>query len=213
MQRKNITAWSNRTGSTTPQTFDPSHSAIFVTFSSGNLVATSTVSDSNSPIFALKGVASGKYYWELVFTTSNTHPGGGLGNTGSSDIHGDWLGKYADTLGWYNDGSLWNNTTNVGTWATYTLPGTVRLCYALDVPNNKVWGRVGTTGNWNNSGTANPATNTGGLTIPADIVSNLATFPIVPAAMLYDLTGPDTVTGVFASASWAGAAPSGFGQM
>jgi hypothetical protein len=80
-----------------------------------------------------------------------------------------------------------------------------RICHALELDNDQYWVRVGPTGSWNNSTSANPATNTGGFTLPASPWSS----PVGPAVNLY--TPSDTVTGYFTPQLWIGAAPSGFG--
>ena len=46
---------------------------------------------------------------------------------------------------------------------------TANYCFAVDCDNSKFWCRKDG-GNWNNNGSANPATNTGGVTLPAGLV-------------------------------------------
>jgi hypothetical protein len=90
-----------------------------------------------------------------------------------------------------------------------TLPPYVsgaRLCHALDLDNHLYWGRVGPTGSWNNSPSANPATDTGGLALPASFWAS----PVGPAVNLY--TPSDSVTGYFTPLSWIGTPPPGFGR-
>jgi hypothetical protein len=82
-----------------------------------------------------------------------------------------------------------------------------RICHALDLDHHQYWVRVGPTGIWNNSTSANPETDTGGFALPASLWSS----PVGPAVNLY--TPSDTVvTGYFAPQSWSATAPSGFGH-
>lgn len=173
---------------------------------SGNDLIATTSSNLDQAVFALDPVlTTGKYYWEIISTGSTASPGSGIGTLMSSTADSAYVGLGDNAIGWYNTGSVLNNNAVVNTWATYG-PGTVLLCFALDMTNFKLWGRVGAAGNWNNAaiGSQNPATNTGGYAIPSTI-----RFDVLPAANLH--SSGDTVTGVFASASWTGTAPSGFG--
>jgi hypothetical protein len=83
-----------------------------------------------------------------------------------------------------------------------------RICVAVDPVNSRIWARINN-GNWNNSGTANPATNTGGK----DITEIVAAGP-----KLYVVTGARfgpyiTQTFDFASTSWSYSAPAGFTEI
>jgi hypothetical protein len=90
----------------------------------------------------------------------------------------------------------------LGTWPSYTTSGT-RLCFALDLVNNLIWGRVAN-GLWSNSATANPATATGGFLIPASVL----TAAMSPGCTLNAIG--DYCIGYFSSSIWTYAAPSGF---
>lgn len=140
-------------------------------------------------------------YWEVVVTspTSNNGSSIGLGPVNGAADSGDAL------LLWGEDGFLASDGgyQNAGQWGTWT--NAALLCFALDRVNNKIYGRVGVSGLWNASGTADPATNTGGLPIPASI---LAAPGMVVAGQLYEFNSSlqanvtaDTIQGV---------APTGF---
>lgn len=76
----------------------------------------------------------------------------------------------ANTLGVALDGATGNvvcNGANIATPGITFTAGDV-ICMAIDRPNNTFWFRKNA-GNWNGSGTADPATNTGGITIPATL--------------------------------------------
>lgn len=176
-----------------------------ITLSNGDLTATTSITATQNAL-ALDPVMSGtgKYYWEVVMTGTNV--GAGVGTHFSSVATGIYLGQQDNHLGWFNSGSVVSNNAVIDTWSTFATGS--RLCIALDMVNNKIWGRVGTAGNWDNAaiGSQNPATNTGGLTLPTQI-----RFNVVPGCCLS--TSGDSVAAAFASGSWAGTPPSGFGQI
>jgi hypothetical protein len=78
---------------------------------------------------------------------------------------GQGLGTDANSLGYYIDGGLSFNGSRMAYWPSYA--SGARICHALDVDNQLYWVRVGPTGNWDNSPSANPATDTGGIALPA----------------------------------------------
>lgn len=179
--------------------------------SNNNLTFTAGTSNGEM-IYGMVGHDTGKYYWELVFNTgatSTVHVG--IGNTLSTTASTDWVGFQPNTLGWLTGGGVYNNNIQVDTWAAYSGGTGTRLCFALDLDNGKLWGRVGPSGNWNNAaiGSQNPATNTGGLAIPSNVLATM----VVPAAGVGSTTVPDSITGAFLASSWVGTAPSGFGAL
>lgn len=186
----------------TTQTWSTTQKNASLVLSSGNLVCTfgGTTSTDRS-VYALFGVTTGKFYWEEVPTQANSNPCYGIGITTSDVTDGAWVGRDANSLGWDGSGAVWNANGTVATWATYASGNT--LSFALDLVNNKFWGRVGA-GNWNNSGTANPATNVGGVTIPAAILAGT----VVPGASLFSTS--QVATAKFTRASWLQTEPSGF---
>jgi len=192
------------------ETWNPSQINSNCVLSNGNLTATfGGVAQTYSAGFGTRGVTTGKYYWETTLVGSSIatlNASVGIGNTLSSTA--TWLGNLADSVGYYS-GAIWNNNAAQLTLAAYA-SGAV-ICHALDLVNKKYWVRVGVAGNWNNDviATQNPATNTGGFTIPAAVTAQ----PVVPAFSLFSKTTPDSVVGAFAQSSWAAAAPSGFGSL
>lgn len=144
-----------------------------ITLSNANLTAASSAaSNTLSPTGVLIqcptniGLASGvKGYFE---TSINNATAAGIAiaiiasshdavnnNPGSSENKGVTHSK---------DGTVNRNGSLQATWATWTT-GDI-LCWAVDTVNYRLWVRKGA-GNWNNSGAADPATNTGGLDISA----------------------------------------------
>lgn len=198
-----------QTGTAGATTWGPSHKSANIALSSGNLTGTMTVNNIESSAYATNGKTAGKYYWEVTPRGSGFPVQGGLigiGNT-SSPTESYYLGAGTDTVGWGSGGGLYDGagaSTTIASWSATT----DTLCFALDMDNKKLWGRVNG-GNWNNAaiGSQNPATNTGGYTLKSQVYAS----PVVPGASVYTNTPiTDTFTAAFLSASWAFAAPSGF---
>jgi hypothetical protein len=77
---------------------------------------------------------------------------------------------------------------------------------ALDLGARLIWFRVAPSGNWNGSGTANPATGTGGVSI-----AGLGSPAITPLyAMASFAASADAATGNFGDTAFSGTVPSGF---
>jgi hypothetical protein len=182
-----------------------------VALSGGDLVATTSTSGVDQPVYALDSVQSGtgRYYWEIVTNGSTSTPGCGIGIY-SSSVGADYVGRLPNSLGWYPNGTVVNNNAVLTNWATYGPTGSVRLCFALDMVSLKIWGRVGAAGNWNNAaiGSQNPAVGSqvGGTALPGAI-----SFNVVPGVNL--ASSGDTATIVAAPGSWVGTPPSGFGAI
>lgn len=143
--------------------------------------------------------SSGKWYWEVyIHFLSTSGEGPGVANatfTLTDDLGGDTNGiSYQSTVLRYNN-------TTVASVASYTTGDT--LSFAMDKDNNKLWVRVNG-GNWNNSGSDNPATNTGGTTISV-------TGALYPTSFIA-IEGGSQV-GVFQSRRWKYTAPSGFSEL
>jgi hypothetical protein len=148
-------------------TWHPSDKNANVTLSGANLIA--TASGGAGGIRAIASHSSGKYYAEftvnaetsLLFTalangssTLATYPGVSDANAISMNC---------------NDGNVWLNGANpTGSPVSSCFQGGVFVgnvvSMAVDLGNNAIWWRVNNL-NWNNSGTANPATNTGGISM------------------------------------------------
>ncbi len=170
--------------------------------SSGNLRVTKTTTN------AARGRAdlsrsSGKWYWEYVQTVSGT--GSTLGT-----------GLVADSLTPLSAGYMGSGNLSVGCWddAVYykgASPNAVncagngaRIGVAWDADNKRIWFRKNG-GLWNNSGTANPATNTGGIDISESGQTSWA--PV----WFYDSTATTLDSLVnFGASAFTDSVPSGF---
>jgi hypothetical protein len=187
-------------------TWNPAQTHPEITLSGGNLIASmSTATFTNKSTYATNPHTTGKYYAEITIVQSLTNfSGAGIGTTTSSIASGFYIGAGTNSIGYYDDGTLYNsNTIYTSGLATWTTGATIGI--ALDIDNNKTWWRIAPSGDWDNSPTDNPATNAGGITLPAGVAGSL----------VFGCSGvqsPDVCTLKPTSASWLGTAPAGFVQ-
>lgn len=187
--------------------WDSSTKGTNLTLSNGNLTITGTAA-SYATVRAFASASSGKKYWEMTLTTrvtaqaSITAGGFGVSTASTSNFLGSNTVANA-SIGWAGDGKIYKNSFVLSTIQTYTSGDT--LCFALDLDNGKIWFRTNG-GNWNNSVTDNPATNTGGQTI-----SGMAAGAIFPMAASGNGNG-DVMTANFGASAYAQSVPSGFGN-
>ncbi|HNC23565.1 MAG TPA: hypothetical protein PLU52_05100 [Opitutaceae bacterium] len=191
-------------------TWDSGRTAAGITLSGGNLTATNASAGNAAEIstFATASIKSGekKYFEVLANTIPGTSGAGwfgiGFGNS-SAPISGAGgeIGVNTHSVGVYDNGQVYYNSAVVTNIASFAATDVV--CFAVDRANNVFWARTNN-GNWNNSGTANPATNTGGIAISP-------TGDLFPGFSPQDQTG--SATAKFASADWTYGAPSGFDQI
>jgi len=189
---------------TTWATFDPAMVSS-VTLSDGNLVATNTAkspTNQGASVAAANAKTIGKYYFEVTFITytGGGNTGAGIGTTASTY---SGLGTSA-TIGdnGLRSGAIWANGASTGISLGLYGDGQV-ASVAVDLDHRTIWFRR-SGGNWNNSGTANPATNTGGITIPAGSMVPFVTFGGTGGA------ANNVVAANFGASAFSGAVPSGF---
>lgn len=122
------------------------------TYSNGNKTVATTTGNAVAVSQGFHFQQDGKVYYELLVNSDS-------GN--SNFALGDW--NNTNWVFWANDGTLATSDGGfhqIGTVGTYTTGSLVRV--AIDLTNKLIW--IMTDGvKWNNSTTANPATNTGGL--------------------------------------------------
>jgi hypothetical protein len=179
-----------------------------VTLSGGGLVATSTGTtsvDQGAHVASATGKTGGKYYFEITWTTVNAGGNVGLGvGTTTSTYTGMGNGGTTGVL-FYKGFNAWSMGVKILTWSASLPIVDERSGIAADLDNRKFWFRnASTAGIWNNSGTANPATNTGGLTIPAGTMVPFCTF----GGTLGGAGGIFTAN--FGASAFVGAVPAGF---
>jgi SPRY domain len=172
-----------------------------IVLSNNNLTAVTTT---NSPgVRYVGGFSSGKWYFEA---TMNVWTGGGceIGwATAGATLTGGGLAKQAVvTKGTTAAGGIMIDATysgsNLGTRANGDVIG-----IAIDIGAGLIWFRVAASGNWNGSGTANPATGAGGLSLGA--LAGTVLYPIFAAAAVNE-----SCTANFGGSAFVGSIPSGF---
>jgi hypothetical protein len=110
--------------------------------------------------------ASGKYAFGI--TVNASYSGGRVGMIGSTFSLGAVWTINADAVVYAPTSGVVSNASTVGTANTAGVGDVVTM--AIDFDNKMVWVKVNS-GNWNNSGTANPATNTGGFSIASHAIT------------------------------------------
>lgn len=133
-----------------------------------------TVSTGGLAIASGPGMATGKFYVEFTMDLVNgsgTSDWDAIGMSCVDDISFNGhntdgsrhMGLTTQSFRWNRDGAFYYNypnvNQNINTWGQ----GDV-VQIAIDIGNSLFWGRVNG-GNWNNSGTADPATGTGGISL------------------------------------------------
>lgn len=173
---------------------------------SNNTIVTAAGGDYNyGQVFAWPPKASGKRYFEIVMSTGSFAAVGIVYNTYPGVYRaqqGNLLGLFPNQIGWSSDGTVRFNSvtlTSIQSWA-----GTNTLGIATDFDAGLIWFRTNA-GNWNNNGSADPATDTGGIFIQNIPGSQY----YVPAA---NLGGSPGATGTInlGTASFAQSVPSGY---
>lgn len=191
------------TAAPTGSTWNPAD-RLNITLSGGNLTAACSSASPGSGVRSVTGYTTGKYYWEATMTgwigtacgpgvaLSSATYSIGLTATGSAGL---------TKAGGGTNGAIYVNGSAVGINMGFRSSGEI-VGIAVDIGAQLIWFRIAPSGNWNNSGTANPATGTGGISI-SSIAGTLH------AAFLPSNTS-DICTANFGATSFSGAVPSGF---
>lgn len=144
---------------------------------------------------------SGLYYFEMTLTLAEANSGVGLITAAGTYTNIVIDGVSCAVV--YQSGAIWSNNANSGRSLGALANGNI-IGIAVDLDNNKVWFRKSPSGNWNGSGTDNPATNTGGVSI-----STFSATTLSPAVAWANSSG-GIVTANFGGSSFSGTLPSGF---
>lgn len=182
-------------------TWNPSDRDPAIVLSGGNLtVGRSAGGSVHADVRATTALTSGKLYWEVAVNTAALSGDTAIGLLNGTAPLNDWL-DVGNGSGLYDDGNLYVNSLVVATPGQWANGVVVKFAY--DVSAKLLWVKTGT-GNWNGSGTADPATGAGGVSL-ASGAGSTAFYPTVLIAN----TG-DNMTANFGGSSFAGAIPSGF---
>src|SRR5262245_1816518 len=181
-------------------TWNPSDKSANITLTSGNL----TVSNSTGPDGGVRSTTSkttGKVYFE--YTTTNLSGGNTGFGLATSSANLAVIGSVgAGGLMIFASGAIYFNGSGSG--LNIGSPGN-NVAFAIDVPNKLFWARGQSgAGNWNGSGTANPATGAGGLDISA-LFSTNAVF-----ACVAENSTAANISANFGATSFIQSMPSGF---
>jgi hypothetical protein len=162
---------------TTGTVFDLA-TAVSVTISADGLTVTGTGTTSanqGARVADSGGKATGKYYFEQTIMALTTSPnrGAGIGTTGSTYTG---MGTNA-TVGvnmYPNSGGIWANGSAILGIAGRSVGDIIG--YAVDLDNRRIWIRPNPGAIWNNNVANNPATNVGGIVVPAGTMVPFVTF-------------------------------------
>jgi hypothetical protein len=144
---------------------------------------------------------SGKYYFEYTCPNLGTS-GHAIGIANASAVLISVYNTGANAAYVYNPGTIYINGSSSGSTLGSRANGDI-IGIALDCSANLIWFRVAPSGNWNGSGTANPATGAGGLSVASIASSGLYG--------LFCASGPPlAATANFGDSAFTGAVPSGF---
>jgi len=187
-------------------TWNPADKGASIVLSNGNLTA-AWPGGAGAWVRAAFGATTGKYYWEInADAWTNTNTSAGIALSTNNLVNGiAAAGAGVGTSGLGFGGVVYVDGASAGI-SFGTITSGHLMCYALDCDAGRVWFKNSAAGNWNNSGTANPATGTGGVT--------LTQFGAGKA--LYPAFGPwgtnDKMTANFGQNAFTGVVPSGFTQ-
>lgn len=165
-----------------------------------NLLA-AAVGGTGGGVRSQDAVSSGKYYWECTansFAGANT--GFGIATAGSTlnGVSNAVLLQLGSGLIFLNGGA------STGPLSGVVIGSTIGV--AMDASAQLIWMRVCPSGNWNGSGTANPATGTGGFSFAA-IGGGTAYYAM---ANFNPSSGSSAISANFGTKTFSGALPSGF---
>ena len=188
-------------------TWDPSNKGADISLYFNNLIAFSTTAQGTwKTVRGTSGKtigATGKFYLEII-SGPQTNNGIIWGFCNASQSLINYIGSTAaDGFGFQ---SLTGDCYGVsGSWQASSKRGEI-IQLAIDVDANLVWARTDRSTNWNNSGTANPATGTGGKSF------STMTGTAYPAISLNGSSTTDTNWGTINAGGFpfAGTIPSGF---
>jgi hypothetical protein len=164
----------------------------------------SSSTDSGVRGYPAAAAAAGKYYFEATLTLGSGGSGGAIIDIG--------VATAAQILNTQNclhsclvqpPSNIVSNNAIVGAVSVTLATGQV-VSIAVDLVNLTFWARING-GNWNNSGAANPATNTGGISLSGAGFSGQSAYPFFASF----LSGSAVVAN-FGATAFAYPVPSGF---
>lgn len=180
--------------------FDPNTKGTATVLSNGNLTAAGSGA-SVGGVRANGGEITGSFFNEFTIVSATSL---GVALVNSSEDLNNFIGGDTNGIVYGNAGSVQLNFSGP-TISPYTVGDVVGM--AVNLIAQLIWFRVNG-GNWNNNGSADPATNTGGISIAG--LSGVGTIPMFVATQLNG--AGNSVTANFGDTSYAHAAPAGYGN-
>jgi hypothetical protein len=166
--------------------------------SNGNLTITDGFTSDNASgnqIRSFSANALGKYYIEVTCTNVGQMSYSGPGLYDSTGALSSSIERAVFCVNGYTGSTTMPSTTTGGV-----------MCVAFDTVNKLIWYRTGAA-NWNNSGSANPSTGTGGISINSSLTGAYK----IGVGMVQNGASPAGVfTFNFGASAFAEAVPSGF---
>lgn len=195
--------------------YDPQFSGVN-TLSNSNKTLTPVSGTGNNQSFGTTARYTGKYYLEASFVSSSFASLGLASGAGHNKNGQNILGTQVGQIAWRGSNGVVSYCQNIGTTTATTITTIAtfasnnRVSLAVDIDNALIWFRT-TSGNWNNNGSADPATGVGGidLTYAWSGASNMLLWPAMmngstSAQSLFLLAADFTQTVPSGFASWSG---------
>lgn len=183
-----------------PTALNPSD-LLNVTLSGSNLIA--TASGSPSAVRGTTGLSAGKFYCEFTYNSPQSVTCGGLA-TSTASLASLGGGGATGSIQCFAGFAIWVNGSSSGTSLGSISSGQV-VGMAVDLTAKLIWFRIAPSGNWNASGTADPATGAGGISYSVLGAGLLTLYPAI------GLGGPSAqIVANFGATAFTGAVPSGF---
>jgi hypothetical protein len=184
-----------------PTTWNPADLLNITLSGTNNLTATRSGSGGGG-VRSLFSTTAGKYYFEYTGTTWIGSTSNCVGVANSSATLSGVGNAPTNACVCYESGLIYNNNSNTGSGLGQQSNGSI-IGVAIDLSAKLIWFRSTPAGNWNASGTANPATGAGGISITT--IAATAMYGLVAHAGV-----AETVTANFGDSAFNGAVPSGF---
>lgn len=201
-----VSGWTH--GLNSSATLNPFDKAASVVLSNGNLTASMPTNNNLGMVRSTRSIAAGKAYFEGTFVAGNPAAGFselGIGLVDASaflsqppSVQGVGVQTQPNIFVAGNSAGLYTNVDAVigDVWGI-----------AIDATAKLAWFRKNV-GLWNNSGSADPATGTGGVDI------SVLTFPLFAGIFVdNEVNTPATITVNFGATAYAFTPPAGFGNL
>ncbi len=193
-------------------TLNPADTSASVTLSGGNLTALRNAVSADRWVSsrATTSKSAGKWYLEGTGLSTNFAILGAAAASFNVDDGASqcYMGSNNLSVGFDNfNGYIFTSGGIVATADDWTAVNSVAGA-ALDLDNDLYWFRKNPTGNWNGNPSADPATATGGLSLPAALAGANLVFPGV--SVYAESSNPSKIKINFGAAAFSGAVPGGF---